>query len=252
MFASNFSTFLSTFSPFTPSLKAMDKSDFANAYSFFDYGISFLCKGHWQEHYELSFELFELAAKCALVVADYASQELLSLQVIRFGRTFDEQINVMYMKCCALAYSNKLTECIELATSVLARLGEKVTSEVLTEKKIKAMVQQTQTILQGYTDEDLLHEHKMMENKEKIVAMRFYALIEAAAQHAKPDLQPIITLKMVKLSIFHGMCPDSPIAFSYFGMLIARLGNMREGYRFVTMARKLLDRVGSERAGEVM
>ena len=48
------------------------------------------------------------------------------------------------------------------------------------------------------------------------------------------------------------MSPHSPVGFAYFGMLVARLGDVREGYRFTKFARALLDKVGSERAGEVI
>jgi predicted ATPase len=51
--------------------KVMAMSDFFSAYSFFDHGISYLRRGHWTEHYDLSLELFNLAAKCAFTNADY-------------------------------------------------------------------------------------------------------------------------------------------------------------------------------------
>ena len=53
--------------------KSMSMSDFFAAYSFFDSGISYLRKGHWQDHYELSLELFNLAARCALCIHQGAS-----------------------------------------------------------------------------------------------------------------------------------------------------------------------------------
>ena len=53
--------------------KAMNMSDFFAAHSFFDHGIWFLGRGHWNYHYDLSLELFNLAGKCALLNADNVS-----------------------------------------------------------------------------------------------------------------------------------------------------------------------------------
>eukprot|EP00986_Skeletonema_menzelii_P016812 scaffold16024_cov145-Skeletonema_menzelii.AAC.1 len=51
--------------------KAMEMSDFEAAYSYFDNGITFLRKKHWEEHYSLSLELFDLAAGCSLTNGDF-------------------------------------------------------------------------------------------------------------------------------------------------------------------------------------
>eukprot|EP00984_Skeletonema_dohrnii_P030530 scaffold22078_cov84-Skeletonema_dohrnii-CCMP3373.AAC.5 len=73
--------------------KSMEMSDFVAAYSYFDNGISFLRKKHWEEHYELSLKLFDLAAKCALTNADYTSLKLLSEQVIAYGRSYEDKLS---------------------------------------------------------------------------------------------------------------------------------------------------------------
>ena len=68
----------------------------------------------------------------------------------------------------------------------------------------------------------------------------------------KPASQPITTLKMVQLSLAHGMSPVSPIGFVFFGQLLARLGYIQDGCHYVKIARKMLDRFGTkEIAGEV-
>eukprot|EP00984_Skeletonema_dohrnii_P031428 scaffold23913_cov67-Skeletonema_dohrnii-CCMP3373.AAC.1 len=73
--------------------KSMEMSDFVAAYSYFDNGISFLRKKHWEEHYELSLKLFDLAAKCALTNADYTSLKLLSEQVIAYGQSYEDKLS---------------------------------------------------------------------------------------------------------------------------------------------------------------
>eukprot|EP00985_Skeletonema_marinoi_P006075 scaffold2639_cov69-Skeletonema_marinoi.AAC.1 len=73
--------------------KAMEMSDFVLAYSYFDNGISFLRKKHWEEHYKLSLKLFDLAAKCALTNGDIVILKLLSEQVIAYVRSYEDKLN---------------------------------------------------------------------------------------------------------------------------------------------------------------
>lgn len=69
----------------------------------------------------------------------------------------------------------------------------------------------------------------------------------------KPASQPITTLKMVQLSIAHGMSPVSPIGFVFFGQLLARLWYIKDGCHYVKIALKMLDKFGTkEIAGEVI
>ena len=103
--------------------KAMEMSDFEAAYSYFDYGISFLRKNHWKEHYALSLELFNLAAKCALTNGDAVRFTLLSQQVSRKAQSFEDKLNVMYLATCSLASSSKLPDAIKKGLAVLSRLG---------------------------------------------------------------------------------------------------------------------------------
>jgi len=85
------------------------------------------------------------------------------------------------------------------------------------------------------------------------MAMKFLVRLELATQQVRPALQPIITLKMVHLTLVCGHSPSSPIRFTYYGMLLVRLGDIREGYRYVKLAKKLLEKVESkEAAGEVI
>ena len=92
-----------------------------------------------------------------------------------------------------------------------------------------------------------------MTDQSKIMAMHFLARLMLSLQISRPATVPVVTLNMIQLSIEHGMSPVSPIALTYFGQHIATCGDIEEGCRYVNIARKLLDRIGSkEFAGDVI
>ena len=56
--------------------KAIEMSDFTSAFNFFDHGISFLKKRHWEEHYELSLALFNGATQSSFAIGDLDSLQV--------------------------------------------------------------------------------------------------------------------------------------------------------------------------------
>lgn len=142
-------------------------------------------------------------------------------------------------------------EAANKAISVLSNLGEHF-SDSYSEADINMQVEQTKVMLQQYTEQELI-DYKEMVDPSKVMAMKFLARLELLILLTQPSWQPAVTLKIVQLSIKHGHSPISPLGFTYFGMLVARLGNIREGYSYVKMGRKLLVRPGyNEVAGEVI
>eukprot|EP00984_Skeletonema_dohrnii_P017276 scaffold7833_cov101-Skeletonema_dohrnii-CCMP3373.AAC.1 len=227
--------------------KAMAMSDFGAAYSYFNHGISFLQEGHWQEHYDLSLRLFELAAKCALAIGDIASMKLHSEQVVKEARSFEDALNVMYFSTCALAYSSRLPDSIQKSIEILTKLG----IDLQESRSTEACVQETIKLLTTRTVEEILNTRQMTE-PTMIIALKFLAKLEFGMTQIKPRLVPFVTQKIIELSLAKGMSPMSPIGFVYFGAFISKRGDISSGYRYVKLALSLLDKVGRESAGEVI
>jgi len=228
--------------------KAIEMSDFGAAYSYLDNGISFLPEGHWQDHYDLSLEMFELAAKCALTNGDFASLKLLSDQVVKEARCFEDGLNVMYFATCALTYSSRLPDSIQQSLGILRKLG----IDLRQSRSKEECVQETKMLLSTLTDEEILNTRQMTD-PTMIVALKFLAKLEIGMTQTKPGSVPFVTQKIIELSLAKGMSPMSPIGFVYFGALTSKRGDISEGYHYVKLALSLLDRLGSrESAGEVI
>jgi predicted ATPase len=229
--------------------KAMGMSDFRAAYSYFDKGISFLRKKHWEEHYSLSLELFNLAAKCALTNGDIVTLKLLSQQVLRMSRSFEDKLDVMYLATCSLAFSSQLPESIEKGLSVLSKLGIDLQG---CGSSMEACVQEMKHLLSAYTDDEILNTRRMS-NPTMIMAMKFLGKLERGMTQFSPEKVPYVTQQIIQLSLHHGMSPVSPLGFMHFGSYMAKLGDISGGYHYVNLALSLLDKVGSrESAGEVI
>ena len=229
--------------------KAMEMSDFVAAYSYFDNGISFLRKKHWEEHYALSLELYDLAAKCTLTNGDTVSLQLLYEQVLTYGRTFEDKLNVMYFSNCALAFSSRLRESIENGFDILSKLGIDLGGD---SSSMEMCVRETKDLLSNYTDDDILNTRRMTD-PTMIIAMKFLGKMLTGMSQIMPKSVAHVTQRIIQLSLIHGMSPVSPVGFVHFGSYIAKFGDISGGYHYVKLARSLLDKVGSrECAGEVI
>ena len=118
-------------------MKAMIMSDFFLAHSFFNHGISYLRRGHWTEHYDLSLQLFNLAAKCALLNAEHESVQALIDQIMHNAKCFEDKSQAISNTITLLTWSGNVLGAIELVKSTLSSLGEglptKITSSDQTE-----------------------------------------------------------------------------------------------------------------------
>ncbi|KAL7461781.1 hypothetical protein ACHAXS_002187, partial [Conticribra weissflogii] len=231
--------------------KAMEMSDYLSALSFFEYGISFLQERHWQQDYELSLELFNCSTKSAYAVGDQDKLKLRSDEVLAFGRCFEDKLVVLYYFVSALCDACLLNEAIAKAIWVLSMLGEDLHHSSSRDTTL-ILVDDTKKMMIEVSDDALLN-YSLMTESSKIMAMKFLSRLEVPLFMTNSDFFPIVVLQMVKLTLLHGMTPMSAIGFVYFGSMLASLGQLREGYRFANLAKKLVQRFGSkEMAGEVI
>eukprot|EP00804_Cyclotella_cryptica_P007107 CCRYP_014514-RA/>CCRYP_014514-RA protein AED:0.02 eAED:0.01 QI:0/1/0.8/1/1/1/5/397/1398 len=231
--------------------KAMEMSDFSSAFSFFDHGMTFLRKKRWQDHYDLSLELFNLAAKCALTIKDLTSLTVICDEVLINARNSDDTLNVSFILMSALTHS-MVSESVEFGFHVLSNeLGVDIHSSTSREDTLN-LITQTQSTLNGFTEETLLS-YQVLTNYNMVMALKFLAKLESSIQQVNPALVPFVTIKIVELTIEHGVSPMSAIGFAYFGGMIAELGDLRGGYRYTKLAKALLHKHPSnEIAGEVI
>lgn len=73
--------------------------------------------------------------------------------------------------------------------------------------------------------------------------MRLLMAVLSAAFQTAPELMPIITLKMVSLSINYGNCAVSAYGYCLYGLLLCgAFGNIDSGYQFGNLALKIVSK----------
>jgi predicted ATPase len=223
--------------------KAIALSDFSSAASFFDSGVSFLKENHWNHHYNLSLELFEYAVKCSLVLGDHVRLTALSLRLFKHARCLEDRFNTLLLVMSSLAYASKISQSVKAGMSILVKLDQKLPT-ASTREDIICHIKRTQKLLSTISDVDLINGNKMTDTRHDM-AMKCLSKLQLTIFLVSPDLQPVVTLKMVDLTIEHGMSPMSPVGFAYFASLLGQLGELKDALRFAKLSKSLLDAMGS-------
>ena len=84
---------------------SIELSDYAVALSLFEHGISYLEGDHWTSEYELTLNLFDLAAKAACVLNKNVAVTTYTEQVVAHSKSFDDSLDCEYS--CYLCHLHK-------------------------------------------------------------------------------------------------------------------------------------------------
>jgi predicted ATPase len=200
-------------------IRAFQFSNFQASYGYLEQGIKLLDVKAWNNDYELTMDLYNCAAEVANALGRFQDVHRLVDEVLAHSRCNTYSLRAKSTKVHALGRSNKLSEAIELAISVLASLGERLPTNP---SRFRTFIEVT-TIrrrLRGKTDEMLLR-LPLMTDPKKLAAMEMMNLIFFYVVLVKPDLAPIIGCRMVRLSLDHGLSAVSCVGFVAFAASVA-------------------------------
>ena len=234
--------------------KAIALSDFSSASNFLSHGMNFvraLQGNHWVDQYSLSLQIWESAVQSALATGNTENLRTYSSEVLKHAHCLADKLMVYYFVVMSLVHSSMVAKALDTCQDILSKLGLDIPSSV-SHDRLAQCTQQTQSMLKGMSEEGILN-HKRMTDNNNLFIIKFLARIASLGPLVRSDLHQYVIMKMVQLSVTHGISPLSPIAFVYFGSILAKRGNTKVGYRFSVLAKKLVELLDSkEIAGEVI
>ncbi len=168
------------------------------------------------------------------------AQEIIMVALSKI-RTVTDSIQVRNVQIQSFVKNNQLLNAVDLGTEILEELGI-VFPHAPTQLQIGLSIIKTQLKLIQHPPISLF-DHPEMTNKKLLAVMEVLAPTGTAAYWAKPNLMPLMTLKMVQLSVKYGNNRFAPFAYSAYGIILCGvLGNIEKGYKFGQLALKLLNK----------
>lgn len=177
------------------------------ARSYIDAGIRLLDTQHWETQYSLSLDLFELSSSVSCIIGDISAMSNRLNEIVANVKTFEDSLNASSLLAKLLASSSKYEEAITNCLSVLSALGEDISVDVSI-PLVTSELSVLSTTLRNITVEQV----KMlppMTDRSKLNAMKYMSLACRYSTFAKPMLVPILSCRMVRLTIEAGFSDDS-------------------------------------------
>ncbi|MEY3302292.1 MAG: hypothetical protein RLZZ139_664 [Cyanobacteriota bacterium] len=225
--------------------KAKAATAYSNALLYVKTGVELLAIACWQNQYELSLNLYQLAVEVAYLNGDFEQMQDWANILTNHGKTLLAKIKVYEIQIQALVAQNHRLEAIAMGIDTLSLL-EMALPKQLSPADLEIALQDFQEFLALHPVESLL-EQPLMTDQIAIASVNILLSIAAAAYGSASDLYILIVLQLVRLSITKGNAIGSAYGYSACGLILCGLMNQMElGYQFGQLALQLLDQFESQ------
>ncbi|MEG4227300.1 AAA family ATPase [Microcoleus sp. N9_B2] len=213
---------------------------------YFTPGIEILPGDIWQEHYDLTFNLYRERSECEYLCGHFEKAEELVDLVLSRAKSNLERAEIQNIRITSYERSIKYLDVINTASELLNTLGVNLpttNSEILAELELELGVYRA--TLEKIKIAELIDAPEMI-NPEIILSMKLLMNITASAYFTNQDLMALICLKMVNLSLYYGKSEVSAHGYVFWGFIAgARLSDYKTGYEFGQLAIQLNEQLNN-------
>ncbi len=220
--------------------RAKYASAYTSAQSYYEKGLSVLSSER-EEIYPLSFRLRLGLAECDIVTGNFSSAEERLADLIEGTTGFAERAEVICLTVLLFFTTGRNVEAVETGVDFLGKAGiewpaQPEYAEVVSE------FEKLHRLLVERPIEDLVFAPEMSD-PHIMSCMAVMTEVFPAAYAVDRRLMEFLLLRMAVLSLQHGLCDSSSVAFSALNMALgAQFGDYATAYKFGELSRKLVDR----------
>ncbi len=227
----------------TLNLAAAQKVKSATAYraamEYLIKGIELLPRDSWQESYELTLGLYELAAEVACLNGDFQLMEDFVNIVFQQARKLLDKVKAYEAKIVAYMAQSQQLEAVKTGLSVLELLGV-IFPRDPTEKDIAQSLQETQAMLAGKPLKTLLDLPEMVDPKA-LVALRILIFTTGCAYTGGSIFFQLFAFKQIQLAVQYGNAATSALSYANYGVILcAVVGEIEAGNQAGELALEIL------------
>jgi len=228
----------------TAAEKAAALYSFPTASSYLRLAFDLLGPKNWEDAYDLSLVLYNYAAEVEFTQGDSDRVDFLIDEVLRKGRCFDDKIRAYTTRIYVLGARRKLDEARDLSIACLHGLGVTFDPQY---QKVNLLWSWARIArkLRGKSDQRLKR-LPIMEDPSKLAAIQILNMLLLTSKIGQKELFPFVVLKMMKLTLFHGISGLSSVAFAGYGSLLCYTGRVEEGIRLGKLALQLVEELKAQ------
>jgi PAS domain S-box-containing protein len=223
--------------------KAKASAAYASAREYFAAGMALLDERDWGNAYELTFGLWLERAECELLTGalDTAGQQIEQL-LPRAASQIDEAA-AYDLKVRLQTLKSEPRDAVATALTCLRRLGIDMPAHA-TQEQVQAEYAAVWQILEGRSIESLI-DLPLMTDPVLQAAVQLLSEVAAPAYFIDATLFCLVIIRMVRVSLQHGLSLPSAHSIASWGFLLcAAFHRYGDGYRFAKLACDLVAKHG--------
>ena len=222
--------------------KARHSTAYAAAKTYLETGIKLLQTNCWKNQYDLTLALYVEATEAAYLNTDIDEMERLVTEVLQQAKTALDTVKVYGLKIKAYTSQGKFIEAIHTGLTILKQFDIYLPESPDVED-VARVSQETQGFLGSKQPGELLHLPEMT-NPQILAAMEIINEISVPAYLTKPNLNSLIIMTQMNLSMIYGNAPVSALGYSSYGLFLCAIaGDIDRGYEFGQLALNLLSKL---------
>jgi len=214
--------------------KARISAAYQGAREYVKVGLSLLGENPWQQEYETTLALHELAAEIACLCGDFEQMEEFIKLVTTEAHSLLEQVNVYRIKIQAHVSQTKVVDAIAIAQKFLQKLGVTF-PQAPTPTDLTQAIQEIRELIGDRNIADLV-QLPVMIDREKLAILQTVTSVIPAAYVSGSPLFPLLVAFSVKLSIQHGNTSYSGFSYATYGLILCNLLEINTATKFGKLA----------------
>ncbi len=227
------------------SKKAKLSAAYEPAYNYAKNALALLGENAWANKLNFALRVHIEAAETAYLSGKFESMEKIITIILAHNIELIDKAKVYEIKMHSFIAMHNSLEAVKTALQVLRLLGLEL-SENPSQEEIGKELGETMQSLSKYQISDLL-KLPVMEDPEKIAAMRILELTFSPCFQTNPGLFPLLVFRMIQLSLEHGNTSTSALAYACYGLILCGIvGDIDSGYQFGQLALNLIDALHNE------
>ncbi|MBD2387084.1 trifunctional serine/threonine-protein kinase/ATP-binding protein/sensor histidine kinase [Cylindrospermum sp. FACHB-282] len=221
--------------------KARGATAYQAAREYATVGLSLLAENAWQQQYEMSLALHELATEVASLCGEFEAMEQLIEIVTTQAHSLPEKVNVYRVKIQADISGQKFAQAIAIAQHFVEQLGVTF-PQAPTPSDYQQAIQEINDIIGDRNIEDFALLPVMTDAEKIAIVQVANSVIPAAYAGVSPLFQLLICLS-VKLSLLYGNIAVSSSAYAWYGIILCSfLQDINTATKFSRLALQTLSK----------
>ncbi|CAB9501498.1 expressed unknown protein [Seminavis robusta] len=226
------------------SRKAGKSASFTSGLEYAELGIKLLGRRNWRDQYNLSLDLYNSAAEMAYCCGKHERVDELTQEILKFALKSDDKLTAHVTRVNSLGSRLQTRAALDYCIEILRRMGHHFPRTATLPRTVMAFLK-LRFLLSRYTDDEIMS-LPTLEDPQTTSAMHIIHQMFPLVQQEQINYSILIALRLVQLTLKHGLSSVCSASFAFYGAALARAGETNGALRYMKLAFRILDKFPSE------